>query len=125
MYQYYNPNPLKKSVGDCTVRALSKLLEISWDDAYDILCYYGAEECDMPDSNSVMVYTLKKMGYQREIIPNECPHCYTLRDFVSDHKKGEYIVAFGSHVVCVKNGTYFDSWDSGNEVPVYYFKREK
>ena len=32
MYEFYNPNPLSKSVGDCVIRALSKALNKSWDD---------------------------------------------------------------------------------------------
>lgn len=29
-YTHYNPNPAQKSVGDCTVRAISKALDQSW-----------------------------------------------------------------------------------------------
>lgn len=27
MFQYYNPNPLGKQVGDCVIRAISKITE--------------------------------------------------------------------------------------------------
>ena len=27
-YKYYNPNPLSKSVGDCVIRAISKINKI-------------------------------------------------------------------------------------------------
>ena len=38
MYRYFNPNPLDSDrVGDCTVRALSKILKVSWDEAFDML----------------------------------------------------------------------------------------
>lgn len=34
MFVYYNPNPEKKNVGDCTIRALSKALGQSWEKTY-------------------------------------------------------------------------------------------
>lgn len=30
-YRHYNENPNYKSVGDCTIRAISKVLNQSWD----------------------------------------------------------------------------------------------
>lgn len=27
------------------------------------------------------------------------------------------------HVVCVQDGFYWDTWDSGQEIPVYYWER--
>jgi len=40
MWQYYQPNPCGLSTGDCTVRAISKALDISWDEAHDILSVF-------------------------------------------------------------------------------------
>ena len=34
-YAYYNLNPYGKSVGDCTVRALSKALGQTWDTIFN------------------------------------------------------------------------------------------
>ena len=31
MYQFYNANPNAARVGDCTIRAISKVLNQSWD----------------------------------------------------------------------------------------------
>ena len=31
---------------------------------------------------------------------------------------------YQSHVVCVEDGKYFDSWDSGNEIPLFYWEKE-
>jgi hypothetical protein len=28
-------------------------------------------------------------------------------------------------VVCVENGCYHDTWDSGDELPVYYWERKE
>lgn len=33
MYIYFNNNPSGRSVGDCAIRAISKALDIDWEDA--------------------------------------------------------------------------------------------
>lgn len=48
-----------------------------------------------------------------------------MRDFASEHPMGAFILSMpGRHVVAVVDGTIFDSWDSGGEVPVYYWTKE-
>jgi hypothetical protein len=49
--------------------------------------------------------------------------CYTIKEFCKDHPIGDYLLGTGSHVVAVLDGNYYDTWDSGSEVPIYYFKR--
>ena len=58
------------------------------------------------------------------IIPNTCPDCYTIADFCNDHPYGTYILATGTHVVAVIDGDYYDTWDSGNEIPIFYWQKE-
>lgn len=123
MFIRRNPNPLGKSVGDCVIRAISIAFNIPWEDAYVDLADQGFTKCDMPSSNDVWSSYLLDNGFRRKIIPDTCPDCYTIHDFCQDHPRGLYIVATGSHVVAVIDGDYYDSWDSGNEVPIYYFER--
>ena len=121
MYKYYNPNPLGKQVGDCVIRAISKITQQSWRDTYMELVMEGLHMCDMPSSNSVWGSYLFIKGFRRKAIDNTCPDCYTIKDFCIDYPKGKYILATGEHVVAVIDGDYYDSWDSGNEIPVYYW----
>lgn len=53
MYRFYNPNPCGKAVGDCVIRAVSKVENISWEQAYISMCVFGYVHCDMPSSNAV------------------------------------------------------------------------
>lgn len=124
MYIYFNPNPIKLSVGDCTIRAISGALNISWKQAYIYLVVQGFLMFDMPSANRVWGEFLRKRGFKKYQIPDTCPDCYTIKDFCMDNPKGTYILGTGEHVVCVKDGAYLDSWDSGNEIPIYYFKKE-
>ena len=70
MYIYYNPNPIGKRVGDCSVRAISKALNVSWDDAYIAISEEGYKLGDMPSADYVWGSVLKQHGYTRHIIPN-------------------------------------------------------
>lgn len=77
----------------------------------------------MPSSNSVWNAVLTDQYFKRNTLPNTCPACYTIIDFCNDHPHGEYLVATGTHVVAVLNGNYYDTWDSGDEVPIYFYER--
>lgn len=112
-----------KQVGDCVVRALSKSMDMSWDDAYMELAMQGLCMCDMPNSNSVWGAFLYLNGYKRESIEVACPDCYTVKDFCMEHPTGDYILGTGSHAIAVCSGNYFDSSDSGNENPVIVWEK--
>lgn len=123
MYVFYNPNPQKLSVGDCTIRAISCVLNLSWKRTYLYLVFQGLSMNDMPSANRVWGQFLKSRGFIKHQIPDTCPDCYTIKDFCYEHPYGTYVVGTGEHVVAVIDGNYFDSWDSGNEIPIYYFER--
>lgn len=124
MFVYFNNNPERALVGDCTIRAISKALVQSWQRTYNDLARQGFEMCDMPSSNRVWGEYLYSRGFRRFIIPDSCPDCYTIKDFCKEHNSGKYILATGTHVVCAVNGNYYDTWDSGNEIPIYYWRKE-
>lgn len=123
-WTYYNPNPIAARVGDCTIRAISKAMNQDWEDTYIDLCTLGLSMCDLPSANSVWGAYLRRHGYRRYLIPDDCPECYTVNQFASEHKSGTYILVTAGHVVAVDRGHYYDSWDSGGEVPTYYWQKE-
>lgn len=123
MYKHFNPNPAGKSVGDCTVRAIAAATGKSWDEVYTGLSVEGLALADMPSANAVWGAYLKRQGYRRQLLPDTCPDCYTVADFAQEHPKGVYLLALSGHVVCVINGDWYDTWDSGAETPLYYWER--
>lgn len=124
MYSAYNPNPMGARVGDCTVRAISRATGEGWDTVYCGLCVEGLRLCDMPTANHVWGAYLRRHGFRRRALPDDCPDCYTVADFCRDHPHGTYVLAISGHVVCVADGIYYDTWDSGSESPAYYWYKE-
>lgn len=124
-WQMFMNNPAGRNVGDCAVRAVSVALETDWETAYALIAMNGYLMGDVISSNSVWGAVLRQNGFYRHAIPNTCPDCYTVGDFADDHPEGVCVVGTGNHVVTVKDGVVYDSWDSRKEVPVYYWSRKE
>ena len=122
-YIEYNNNPVGRSVGDCAVRAISKALDYDWESAYVLLAINGLNMGDMPNSDSVWGATLRQEGFYRKSIPNTCPECYTAEDFANDHPYGTYVLGFGGHVATIIDGVLYDSWNSSQLIPQFYWYR--
>ena len=125
MWKYFSNNPTGRNVGDCSVRAVSLALGISWEEAYAQICANGYQMGDMPSSDSVWGSVLRQHGFYRTVIPNRCPDCYTAEDFCLDHPRGIFVLGFGGHVATVIDGVLYDSWDSSREIPVYVWHKGK
>lgn len=125
MYKEFNANPNQNRCNDCVIRAISTAMRLAWEDIYLAICIYGLKMKDMPSANHVWGAYLTDAGYKRHIIPDTCPHCYSVRQFAEDNPQGTYILAIQGHVVACIDGCYYDSWDSGDEIPLYYWQKEE
>ena len=125
---YYNPNPQDSHVGDCVIRAVTRATDSTWEQTYLRIVVYGFMMNDMPSANRVWRQYLKDNGFKKYLIPDSCPSCYTVQDFCIDHPVGTYILGIdgrnSGHVVAVVNGDYYDTWDSGREIPDFYWRKE-
>ena len=124
MWIPYNPNPFGSRTGDCVIRALTKVLDMDWGEVYAALSIQGYIFGDWGNKNHIWGAYLRNQGFSRGFIPDTCPACYTVADFCEEHPQGVFVLAAASHVVAVEDGNYFDSWDSGGEVPIYYWRRD-
>lgn len=125
MWVKFLNNPTGRTVGDCSVRAISKALDIDWENAYVLLAVNGFAMGDMPSSDSVWGSVLRQNGFYRKAIPNNCSECYTAEEFARDNPKGTFVLGFGGHVATVKDGILYDSWDSSQEIPQFvWYKKE-
>lgn len=124
MWIYANPNPKQKQTGDCVIRAISLATRKSWYRVYDELASVGYEECDMMNDNATWGLYLYRLGFRPFLISDTCPVCITVHAFCRMYPKGTYIIGTGDHAVTVIDGNYYDSWDSGNTVPSYFWKKQ-
>lgn len=121
----YNANPEASRVGDCVIRAISKATGQTWEQTYVGVCVMGFRLCDMPSADYVWAAYLVDRGYERCLVETGGSLVYTVDDFCRDHPKGTYILAISGHVVCVIDGCYYDTWDSGDEIPIYYWQKKE
>lgn len=118
-FRQFNPHPDGIRVGDCTVRAISKATGKPWNEVYLGLCVRGFYLHDMPSANRVWGAYLKEKGFRRRPINEDM----TVADFCRDHPNGTFLLCSDGHIVCAEDGCYYDTWDSGQEMPLYYWER--
>lgn len=125
MYKKYNPNPRRNEhAGDCVIRAIAKATGKTWETIFVELSLAGFFSGDWGNSNNIWDAYLRDLGFKRAIIPNSCPNCFTVDDFTKEFPNGAFILGTGKHAVAVVDGDYYDTWDSGAEIPIYYYTEE-
>lgn len=127
-YVYYQPNEkdLKDHVGDCQIRALSKTLNLTWLETFDLITPICREQqvmdifsCDLDKTKEAMEY----LGFNYIGISNkQGSKRPTVESFAKNHPKGKYIVTVSHHVVAVVDGKYYDTWDSGYKSLYGYYE---
>jgi len=123
MYIYYEPNPVRSGAIDCSVRAISKALDISWEKAYAMLSVNGFLMGNIPAADEVWGSILRQHGFKRKLVPNDCPDCYSVAEFCEEYPHGVFVVKSENHVACVVDGDLYDSWDSSDKTVIYYWER--
>ena len=73
MWKKYNPNPVGRSVGDCSIRAIAKALNVDWKRAFSLIVSNAYQMADMPSSNSVWGSVFFQNGFKCSAIENNCP----------------------------------------------------
>ena len=129
-FEYFNPNPLdsKKRKNwnklDCSVRSICCAIGLDWVSAYKELCDAGLSIYDMPDSKDAIEIVLKKYGFEwvKQKKGEKKPY---VSDFAKDHKNSICVLSCCGHVLCTKNGKYYDTGDSGNMKVFGWWKKIK
>ena len=126
-YKYYQPNKkdIKDKYGDCTIRALTKVLDKTWLEVYDLVSPYEREEqCSLSGFTLEMYKRVyKEFGLVYQGISNKKGSTRpTVKRFAKDHPKGTYILRIAGHHVTCKDGKYYDTWDCGDRSLYGYFE---
>lgn len=122
MYVNYNANPSGKATGDCVIRAISTITGLPWRTVHWELAMLSNDVYQMMDDNPVWHEYLRRLGFNIRTINWPCSR---VKDFCKCFPYGRYILGTGKHVIAVIDGDYYDTWDSGNELAVFYWKLEE
>ena len=123
MWVYANPNPLNRQVPDCVIRAIAIALNKSWLQVSDELYFgYARRNFSVTCDDHVWGRYLYDHGFSPFLIPSACPECVTIEAFTKMYPFGTYIIGTGSHAVAVIDGNYYDTWDSGDQVPTFFWR---
>lgn len=122
----YNPNPKQKNVGDCSLRAYCAGFGWDWESSFDESAAVAKGEAIMMDTAKTCDKVLKNNGY---IIDEEFRKSkrkdLTVNEFAMTHPYGTYFLHTHGHLLCVKNGEYWDSWDSGDKKVKKIYVKDK
>lgn len=128
-FQYYQPNKKdpKDTYGDCAIRAISKVLNLSWIETFDKLVPIMREEqClinGLPLDVKKRIFGSLGFTYHG-VSAAKGTKRPTVDGFAKDHPTGSYILRVAHHLVAVVDGQYHDTWDSGSCCLYGYFEKE-
>lgn len=138
-YEYYNPSPKKRvkadgtpmgwHKGDCTTRALSKALDLSWKEAFKLQCEKGMELCEETSQREVYEAVLLDNGFNKGAINKEWIKKYHCRPKVSKlidyfyqkNGKKKVVVKCPHHLVAAEGDILYDTWNSGDEAVLSFW----
>lgn len=128
-FVYYQPNKkdLRDKYGDCTIRALSKALDCTWLEAFDLMIPI-CRKAQVPNiffaEAKVRNPLVESLGFKYTGISNrKGTKRPTVDEFAKDHPHGIYICNVANHEVTIVDGRYYDTWDSGECSMYGYFER--
>lgn len=109
---------------DCVVRAIAVATGKSWDDVFIELSVEAYHQKDLLNANRVWGKYLLDNGFVKRNLPDMCPACYTVEDFVRDHRVGIFVIGDGLHAVAVVDGFYVDTFDSGDRTVLFFYEKQ-
>ena len=131
-FHYYNANPKNKRGKDCTYRAFCLFFGISWEDVARLDAEFYLKhgmwlyttEYEGCFFHSRINLLMEERGYKQVYAYNSGEHIPTLRDFINSYALPDkkYLCELGNHMVAIKDGKVWDTWDSSGQCPNMIFE---
>lgn len=128
-YEYFNPNPKGLETGDCIIRSLCKVTNLSWYDVFDKLIIFSRENCIMPNEgdSKMLEQMMNYFGLTRCKIPKpqKGMSAYNVLRFCKEHPSGKYVIRLARHVIGVVDGKIYDLHSGWLHSQVYTYYQLK
>ena len=126
-YNYINVNPFGKYAGDCVIRAVALMTNMSWAETIHQLTNYGITKGFICNDEKCFTKYLEKSGW---VAQNEPRDIYnkkiTVREFIQIYPDIECVAIVGSHhVTAIKDGKVQDIWDCSNQTMHRYWTKKE
>lgn len=111
-YRYLNLNPKNRKTGDCVIRAIAGALDLTWDEASDLLYEVArAVGCEM---SCLGCYTqLFDLLNLEEI---EVPEGFTVGELVDEYPNNILLIRIKGHLTFSLFRCVYDIWDCRGEI---------
>ena len=135
-YIYFNPNPNAKTfksgkpkswhVQDDVVRAICKVLDKTWSEAYELLDNIAKKNFTTINDKTVVNELLaNKLGYEyitygKPKVGEKRP---VIEDFIKENNKGSYVIYLRDYYVTVVDGIVYDISNLSDEAIYSYWKK--
>lgn len=118
-FEYYNANPKGYHVCDCVIRALSKATGLSWENVMRSLAGKAADLGQMPN-----VVTCYSPWLKENHFVDGDTRGMTVNQLVNSYPSATIVARTMGHLVCVKDGKYWDTWDCGRRKVIQFWIKE-
>lgn len=109
-YEYYNANPLKKDLADCTLRAISVATGKSWDYVYDYLSDLAQDHGTLIDDSKFIRWFLDS-NFQR--VPT---YGMTVGKVSKEYDDNIVLITMKGHITVSKYGKIYDTFDCSDRL---------
>lgn len=127
-YKQENVNPKGRKTGDCSTRALAKLLDIGWDEALELQFRMSLKTKYDMTSHQVIERILSEHGWTKMKQPRKSDGTkYQVRemDILVPHVRHKRVLCtVAHHYVVIVDDEYVDTWNSGYKTVGNYFIKE-
>lgn len=124
-FKLYNANPKGKFTGDCVIRAVCTALEKPYEETYRELLELCLQTGYSIASKENYSKYLELQGWTKKKQPRKRDNTkYTGEEFCKFYKGTCVANIGGNHVVCIKDGKVYDTWDSTDGCIGNYWVKE-
>ena len=133
MIKYFNSNPTCKYfksgnpknwyINDSSVRAISKALDVSWEDAYNLLSNAGRKIYNVPTSKQALNEILIENGYEFVTLgkPQRGSSRPSVSNFIENYKSDIIVMNLADYFVTAIDGDIYDVSDKCLKSSVYSY----